>query len=58
MLGPMAVVSDVNVNFVEWRDFICVCHGRDREPVESAILPVEIAIAISTGRDYDRNLYW
>jgi hypothetical protein len=32
-----------------------VYHGKNRDPVESA---VEIAIAISTGRDYDRNLYW
>jgi hypothetical protein len=30
-----------------------ICHGRDGDPIESAILPVEIAIAIPASRIAD-----
>ena len=34
-----------------------ICRGRNCDPVGSLILPVETAIAVSTGRNRDRSSY-
>ena len=34
-----------------------ICRGRNCDPVGSPILPVETAIAVSTGRNCDRSSY-
>ena len=36
---------------------IYICRGRNCDPVGSPILPVETAIAVSTGRNHDRSSY-
>ena len=37
--------------------YSCICRGRNCDPVGSPILPVETAIAVSTGRYRDRSFY-
>ena len=37
--------------------YIYICRGRNCDPVGSPILPVETAIAVSTGRYRDRSFY-